>query len=89
MRVFLKRFPEFESAERKLIEAIVKEAKTELNSNHFGNLFDSAWQQLAAHKLSISPMGEGSRLDGDKNQTIYQLEFERICRSASLGARVI
>jgi hypothetical protein len=89
IKYFLQRFPEFEDTEAKLLEMALSEAQSEMNRNYWGELFDVASLYLAAHKLAISPMGEPSRLDGMAEKNVYQLEYERLCRSAFLGARVI
>ena len=86
---FKKRFPEFEHTDDKLISMAINEAEIEMNRNYWGEFFDVASLYLAAHKLAISPMGEPSRLEGVSEKTVYQLEYERLCRSAFLGARVI
>jgi hypothetical protein len=86
---FTKRFPEFADTDPSLIEMALSEARSEINHEHFGDTFVLVVQYLAAHKLAISPMGENCRLEGAQEKTIYQLEYERLCKSASMGARVI
>ena len=86
---FTKRFPEFANTEPSLIEMALAEAQSEINSKHFGDLFDLVVQYLAAHKLAISPMGEPCRLEASQEKTTYQIEYERLCKAAYLGAQVI
>jgi len=86
---FTQRFPEFANTEPSLIEMALAEAKSEINSKHFGDLFHVVVQYLAAHKLAISPMGEPCRLAGSQEKTTYHLEYERLCKAAYLGAQVI
>jgi hypothetical protein len=88
---FLKRFPEFDDKgiEHSLIEMAIAEAQSEMNKKYWGELFDEGSHFLAAHKLAISPMGENCRLDGNQEKTIYQLEYERLCKKAFIGAYVI
>jgi hypothetical protein len=88
---FLKRFPEFDTKgiEPDLIEMAIAEAQSEMNKKFWGELFEQASHFLAAHKLAISPMGESCRLESSQDKTIYQLEYERLCKSAFLGAQVI
>ena len=88
---FLQRFPEFDEKEMRsiLIEMAIAEAQSEMNQNYWGALFEQASYFLAAHKLCISPMGEPCRLEASENKTIYQLEYERLCRSAFVGAQVL
>jgi len=86
---FKERFLEFEDTDEKLIRMALAEAQSEMNPEFWGEFFDVASFYLAAHKIAISPMGEPSRLEGVSEKNIYQLEYERLCRSAFLGARVI
>ena len=85
---FLRRFPEFRDADPCLIEMALAEAKKELNPKLWGELYQTGLMFLAADKLAMSPMGEAVRLEGSSNQTTYRLEFERLCRLISMGARV-
>jgi hypothetical protein len=88
---FLARFPEFDEKGIKssLIEMAIAEAQNEMNRSYWGELFEPVSHLLAAHKLAISPMGEACRLDVSSEKTIYQIEYERLCKSAFLGAQVI
>lgn len=88
---FLQRFPEFDEKGLKtgLIEMALAEAQSEMNAQYWGALFEQASHFLAAHKLCLSPMGEACRLEASENKTIYQLEYERLCRSAFVGAQVL
>ncbi len=88
---FLTRFPEFDEKGIKstLIEMAIAEAQSEMNKKFWGELFEQASHFLAAHKLAISPMGESCRLEASQDKTIYQLEYERLCKSAFIGAQVI
>ncbi len=88
---FLARFPEFDEKGIKpsLIEMAIAEAQNEMNKSYWGELFEPASHLLAAHKLAISPMGEACRLEAASEKTIYQIEYERLCKSAFLGAQVI
>jgi hypothetical protein len=88
MERFLIRFPEFGATDHKLIAMALAEAKHELNAKLWGELYDTGLMFLAADKLAMSPMGEPVRLEGSANQTTYRLEFERLCRLISMGARV-
>lgn len=89
LKNFIQRFPEFQDTESKLVELALAEAQNEMNRQYWGNMFDVAYFYLAAHKLAISPMGEPSRLADVQEKNVYQLEYERLCRSTFLGARAI
>ena len=86
---FVKRFLEFADTEEHLIQMALYESQNEVSKEAFGSMHETAVFYLAAHKLAISPMGEPSRLDGVEEKDVYRLEYERLCRSAFLGARVI
>lgn len=86
---FTTRFPEFKDTDANLIEMALSEARSEINPKYFSDTFVVAVHYLAAHKLAISPMGENCRLEASEQKTIYQLEFERLCKSAYIGAQVI
>jgi hypothetical protein len=85
---FVDRFPEFANADPHLVEMVQSEAMSELNRDVWGELYLAGVYFLAADKLARSPMGEPVRLIGENNKTTYGLEFERLCRSISMGARV-
>ena len=89
--IFLQRFPEFDERgiDPALIGRVIAEAQREMNQKYWGILFEQASYFLAAHKLCISPMGEPCRLEASENKTIYQLEYERLCRSAFVGAQIL
>ena len=88
IEAFLVRFPEFENTPTKLVQMALAEAKSELNHKIWGELYETGLIFLAADKLARSPMGEPVRLQGENNKTTYGLEFERLCRTISMGARV-
>jgi Protein of unknown function (DUF4054) len=88
---FLARFPEFDERGIKssLIAMAIAEAQNEMNRTYWGEMFEAASHLLAAHKLAISPMGEPCRLEATSEKTIYQLEYERLCKAVFLGAHVV
>ena len=88
LEVFLQRFPEFINTDEKLLILAINEAKNELNPNSWGPMYETGLFFLVADKLAKSPMGEPVRLDASSNKTTYALEFERLCRCISMGARV-
>lgn len=88
LEIFLQRFPEFLNTDEELLNLVISESKNELNPNSWGAMYETGVFFLAADKLAKSPMGEPVRLDASSNKTTYALEFERLCRSISMGARV-
>jgi hypothetical protein len=94
MNAFLARFPEFaeclEEGDRETVVLTLKAAETELNHNLWGTLFEEGVLYLAADKLIRSRLGEQLRdPDEPAGKSVYAIEFERLCRIVSMGARVI
>ena len=94
IKSFLARFPEFtevmEDGDKDLINATIKAAQAELNQAVWGNLFEEGVLYLSADKLSRSRLGESLRSSNDPAaKSVYAVEFERLARIASMGARVI
>ena len=91
---FLARFPEFaeslEEGDRDVITLTLKAATLELNSHLWGNLLEEGIFYLSADKLMRSRLGEQLRdPDEPAAKSVYAIEFERLCRVVSMGARVI
>lgn len=93
-KAFLTRFPEFaeslEEGDKEMIALTLKAAETELNRHMWGSLFEEAVLYLTADKLTRSRLGESLRdPDEPSAKSVYAIEFERLARIASMGARVI
>jgi hypothetical protein len=92
IKTFLARFPEFadepRQGDRDVITSTLKAAEEELNSQLWGNLFTEGVLYLTADKLTRTAVGERFRPEGAEH-SVYGLEFERLCRVISMGARVI
>ena len=91
---FLARFPEFaeslEEGDRDVITLTLKAATLELNSHLWGSLLEEGIFYLSADKLMRSRLGEQLRdPDEPAAKSVYAIEFERLCRVVSMGARVI
>jgi hypothetical protein len=94
IKTFLARFPEFidelEDGGREVVNLTLKAAECELNPRVWGTLFDEGVLYLAADKLVRSRLGESLRdPDDPAAKSVYAIEFERLARIASMGARVI
>ena len=94
IKTFLARFPEFadelEDGGREVVTGTIKAAESELNQNLWGSLFEEGILYLAADKLIRSRIGEALRdPDEPAAKSVYAIEFERLCRIVSMGARVI
>lgn len=88
------RFPEFvanmEDGDKELILATIKAAEDELNPRIWGTLFEEGVLYLAANKLMRSRLGESLRdPDEPAAESVYAIEFNRLARIASMGARVL
>ena len=94
IKTFLTRFPEFaeslEEGDKEVIVLTLKAAETELNARVWGTLLEEGILYLTADKLIRSRLGESLRDPDDSGaQSVYAIEFERLARIASMGARVI
>jgi len=94
IKVFLSRFPEFaeslEAGDKNIIVLILKAAEAELNPLIWGSLYEEGVLYLTADKLMRSSLGESLRDPNEPGaKSVYAIEFERLARIASMGARVI
>ena len=94
LKTFLARFPEFaenlDDDDKDVIALTIKATETELNRTQWGELFEEGVFFLTADKLTRSRVGESLRDPDDAlAKSVYAVEFERLCRIASMGARVI
>lgn len=94
IKAFMTRFPEFaesmEEGDKELLMATLKAAETELNPRVWGTLFEEGVLYLAADKLMRSRLGESLRDPQEPAaKSVYAIEFERLARIASMGARVL
>jgi hypothetical protein len=91
-KTFLARFPEFagnlDEGDKEIIALTIKAAETELNRTQWGELFEEGVLFLTADKLTRSRVGESLRDPDDAlAKSVYAVEFERLCRIVSMGAR--
>lgn len=91
---FLARFPELveslEPGDKELIALTLKAAENELNHGIWGSLYEEGILYLAADKLMRTRLGESLREANEPAaKSVYGIEFERLARIASMGARVI
>jgi hypothetical protein len=94
IKSFLARFPEFaeslEEGGREVITLTLNAAALELNPSLWGSLLEEGILYLSADKLIRSRLGEQLRdPDEPAAKSVYAIEFERLCRVVSMGARVI
>ena len=94
IKTFLARFPEFseliEDGDKEMIGLTIKAAESELNPRIWGTLLEEGILYLAADKLMRSRLGETLRDEDDPAaKSVYAIEYERLSRIASMGARVL
>lgn len=94
IKAFLTRFPEFteelEDGGREAILATLKATESELEKGIWGELFEEGVFFLAADKLFRTRLGEQMREPNNPtSKSAYAVEFERLCKIVSMGARVI
>jgi hypothetical protein len=94
IKTFLARFPEFadelEDGGREVVNLTLKAAEAELSQRLWGELFAEGVFYLAADKLMRSRLGEQLRdPDDPAAKSVYAIEFDRLCRIVSMGARVL
>lgn len=90
-QTFVARFPEFEGANRRMVEIELANAANQVPSDVWGAQADDAIGLLAAHLVALRPAGEFARLktkDGSL-RTTYGDQYERMQRRIICGDRVI
>ncbi len=83
---FRARFPEFDNVDDCLIERHVADAVAELDQGHLGKLYDACVCYLAAHRLTLSPLGQAARLAPKDGVTTYLTHYRDLVRKR---ARVV
>ncbi len=83
-------FPEFAEVAESLpdtIELYIVEAQAHCSAAFFGAAYERAVHTMAAHLLSMTPLGEGARLEpGDT--TTYRILFDELKRSRPVAMLV-
>lgn len=80
--------PEFENVSDGIIQAYLDEALLEIDLEVWGALADQGQRYLALHKMALSPQGLGAKLVGSKGETTYNMHFEALAKTVSMGFRV-
>lgn len=84
---FVNDFPEFRDTDEAQITAKLTQAARRINVPVWGTAADDGVMFLAAHLLSISPAGEGARIQTEKREDVYLLEWNRMKREVAYGFR--
>lgn len=82
---FRVRFPEFVNVSDGLVQACIDEAVLEIDTEVWGDRAFVGVMYLAAHRLSLSPYGQGARLVGKDDKTTYYTHFIRCRDSVQTG----
>ena len=90
---FRVRFPEFANVPDAAISGHLAGALLEIDVEMWRTKADEGAYYLTAHKLVLSPWGQGARTAKDgvyvKGQTLYWQEYSRLVRMVATGPRVI
>lgn len=85
---FIIQFPEFANADEDLVEAMLAAAELEIDRDVWEAKGDQGQMYLAAHKLALSPHGNGAELVSNGGATTYEIHYEKLQRQVSSGFRV-
>jgi len=81
--------PEFQNVPDALCQACLDEALASLNATRWGTMIDIGQRYLAAHRIALSPYGQGTRLVTSKETTTYGTHYEDLVRQISEGVAVL
>lgn len=85
---FIVQFPEFATADANLIQAHLDAALLEIDAAVWRAKADQGQAYLAAHKLALSPFGQGTRLQTKDGSTTYWQHYKELRLQVSSGFRV-
>lgn len=81
---FRAKYPEFNTAEDPLVQVFLDDAAERLDPPTWGTYLDKGHGALTAHLLTMAPNGQFARLQSDKAQSTYGVEFRGLeCQVAS------
>lgn len=89
LATFRSMHPEFENVPDALCQACLDEALLSLNVERWGTMLDIGQRYLAAHRIALSPYGQGTRLVTSKETTTYGTHFDDLVRQISEGVAVL
>jgi hypothetical protein len=85
---FLIQFPEFAKTDFNQVQATLDAAALEIDASVWRAKADQGQAYLAAHKLALSPFGQGARLSAKDGTTIYWTHYEKLVKQVASGFRV-
>lgn len=83
------RFPEFAKTEDSHVTEAIADAAARTDVNVWGDRYDVAVRQLAAHLLAISPWGQQAKLSAKDGSSTYLVEYERMVQEVAHGYGLI
>jgi hypothetical protein len=86
---FVERFPEFEKASASQVEAVLAEARLQIDSEVWGDKTDLGVNYLTAHLLALSPFGRNARLAKNDRESTYGTHYHNLQLQVHSGFRVI
>lgn len=85
---FITQFPEFSAADAAQVGAMLAAALLEIDQSIWRAKADQGQAYLAAHKLALSPFGQGTRLVAKDGTTTYFKHYDMLRRQVASGFRV-
>jgi hypothetical protein len=87
---FRQRFPEFQNAPDLFVQAALDAAALEIDPCAWGAKADQGQAYLAAHKMALSPYGNGVRvLVGRDPVTTYWVHYDALVRQVAHGGMMV
>ena len=78
-------FPEFKGVSDTMAQAYLDAAEIEVDEEVWGTTTPQGHGYLTAHRLALSPYGQGARLAAKDGTTIYYTHFQRLRAAAACG----
>lgn len=87
-------FPEFTQASDGFVQATLNGAAVEMDPVVWGAQYDQGHGYLTAHKLALSPYGQGAKFIGPSDRsgpagTTYKVHYDRMKRALCCGGMVV
>jgi hypothetical protein len=79
-------FPEFKLVADTQCQAFLNAAALEIDPDIWGDLTDQGVGYLAAHKLTMSPFGQGARLAAKDGTTTYFTHYDGLRSAVTCAA---
>jgi hypothetical protein len=89
LATFRAQFPEFVNAPDTLVNAMLAAALLEIDTEIWAAKADQGQGYLAAHKLALSPFGNGTRLVINGKDTTYLAHYSALVGQVSKGGLLL